>query len=140
MELCQQRRRNTALNGDNDIFDVLLEQDAKEKFRIEERSRYSANSRASYRKNDAWAIFLEDLDLKSGWLNEAEFKDKYRMTCSSFWLIVDLMKDHTVFQSKWRRQAPVEHHLMPLLCFLGREGNGMSDRKVAQCSNLEKGP
>ena len=129
MDLRQQRRRNTALTGDDDIFDVLLEQDAKKKFRIEERSRYSADSRAYYRRGAVSAIFTEDLDLESGWLNDAEFKDKYRMTRSSFWLIVDLIKDHAVFRSKWRRQAPVKHQLMTLLCFLGTEGNGMSDRR-----------
>ena len=63
LDLRQQRRRNTALNGEDDIFDALLEQDAKEKFRTEERSRYSADSRASYRKGAASAIFSEDLDL-----------------------------------------------------------------------------
>ncbi len=139
MDLRQQRRRNTALNGDDDIFDVLLEQDAKKKFRIEERSRYSADSRASYRRGAASAIFTEDLDLESGWLNDAEFKDKYRMTRSSFWLIVDLIKDHAVFRSKWRRQAPVEHQLMTLLCFLGTEGNGMSDRRGRSVFRLGKG-
>jgi hypothetical protein len=86
MDLRQQRRQNTALNGDGHIFDVLLEQDAKEKFQIEERSRYSADSRASYPKGATSAIFSEDLDLKSGWLNEAEFKDKYRMHDSLFFL------------------------------------------------------
>ncbi len=44
-------------------------------------------------------------------------------------LIVDLIKDHKVFQSKKKQQAPVEHQLMTLLCFLGTEGNGMSDRR-----------
>jgi hypothetical protein len=61
------------------------------------------------------------------------------MTRSSFWLIVDLIKDHTVFQSKWRRQAPVEHQLMTLLCFLGTEGNGMGDRRGRSVFRLGKG-
>ena len=85
------------------------------------------------------AIFQEDLDLKSSWLNEAEFKDKSRMTRSSFWLIVELIKDHRVFHSNKRRQAPVEHQLMTLLCFLGTEGNGMSDRKGRSVFRLGKG-
>jgi hypothetical protein len=82
---------------------------------------------------------LEDLNKDSPWLNEAEFKDKYRMTRSSFWLIVDLIKDHEVFESKKKQQAPVEHQLMTLLCFLGVEGNGMSDRKGRSVFRAGKG-
>jgi hypothetical protein len=48
MGLRQQQRQNTAFGGEDDIFDVLLEQDAKEKFQIEERFWYSADLRAKY--------------------------------------------------------------------------------------------
>ncbi len=52
------------------------------------------------------------------------------MTCSSVWLIVDLIKEHGVFQGGGRRkQALVEHQLLMLLCFLGMEGNSMSNWK-----------
>jgi hypothetical protein len=122
-----------------DIFDVLLEQEAKEQFLVEESSRYSTDSRAKYRDGVASAVFLEDLNEDSPWLNDAEFKDKYRMTRSSFWLIVDLIKEHKVFQSKKKQQAPVEHQLMALLCFLGVEGNGMSDRKGRSVFRTGKG-
>jgi hypothetical protein len=43
------------------IFDVVLEADTKNQFRIEERSRYSTDSRMQYRDGDAAAIFKEDL-------------------------------------------------------------------------------
>ena len=122
-----------------DIFDVLLEQEAKEQFLVEESSRYSTDSRAKYGYGVASAVFLEDLNEDSPWLNDAEFKDKYRMTRSSFWLIVDLIKEHKVFQSKKKQQAPVEHQLMALLCFLGVEGNGMSDRKGRSVFRTGKG-
>ena len=122
-----------------DIFDVLIEQEAKKQFRIEEHSRYSTGSRAKYRDGDASAIFEEDLKEESPWLNDAEFKDKYRLTRSSFWLIVALIKHHPVFQSTKRKQAPVEHQLMTLLCFLGTEGNGMSDRKGHSVFRAGKG-
>jgi hypothetical protein len=68
-----------------------------------------------YRDGDASAIFEEDLKEDSPWLNDAKFKDKYRLTCSSFWLIVELIKLHPIFQSKKKKQAPVEHQLMTLL-------------------------
>jgi hypothetical protein len=127
------------------IFDVLQEQEAKRQFRIEERLRYSTCSRVKYRMGVASAIFEEDLREREDaeehepWLNDAEFKDKYRLTRSSFWLIVDLIKDHPVFQSKFRKQAPVEHQLLTLLCFLGMEGNGMSDRKGRSVFRAAKG-
>jgi hypothetical protein len=111
------------------IFDVLLEADANKKFQIEECLRYSTDLRVQYQDGDATVIFNEDLKEDSPWLNNAEFKDKYRMTCLSFWLIVDLINNHLVFQSMKRKQAPIDHQLMMLLCFLGTEGNGMSNRK-----------
>jgi hypothetical protein len=122
-----------------DIFDVLLEEEAKCQFKVEEASRFSRDSRINYRDGIASAVFLEDLNEDSSWLNDAEFKDKYRMTRSSFWLIVELIKDHPVFQSKRKKQAPVEHQLMILLCFLGTEGNGMSDRKGRSLFRMGKG-
>jgi hypothetical protein len=113
-----------------DIFDVLVEQEAKKQFQIEEHcSRYSTGFRAKYRDGDASAIFEKDLKEESPWLNDADFKDKYCLTHSCFWLIVALIEDHPVFQIMKRKQAPVEHQLMMLLCFLGTEGNGMSNRK-----------
>ena len=61
------------------------------------------------------------------------------MTRSSFWLIVGIIKDHPVFKEGLRKQAPVEHQLMMLLCFLGTEGNGMSDQKGRSVFRLGKG-
>jgi hypothetical protein len=86
------------------------------------------------------ALYVEDLNKDSAWLNNTEFKDKYRMTRSSLWLIVGLIKDHQVFHSRGnKKQAPVEHQLMTLLCFLGTEGNGMSDRKGCSVFRVSKG-
>ena len=121
-----------------DLTDVMLEQEAKCRFRLEEASRYS--TRGKYRNGDASTIFEEDLKEDPPWLNDAEFKDKYRMTRSSFRLLVDLIKDHRVFKGGPRRQqAPVEHQLMTLLCFLGTEGNGMSNRKGRSLFRVSKG-
>jgi hypothetical protein len=93
-----------------------------------------------YQDRDASAIFKEDLREDSPWLNDAEFKDKYHMTHSSFWLIVDLIFiDHPIFQSMKRKQAPAEHQLMTILCFVGMEGNGMSDWKGRSVFHAGKG-
>ena len=123
-----------------DTMDLLLEDKAKRKFRSKERSRYLKGARnGSYRSGGASAVFDEDLNEEAPWLNDAEFKDKYRMTRFSFWLIVDLIKDHDVFVSKTRKQAPVTHQLMTLLCFLGTEGNGMSNWRGRSLFRTSKG-
>jgi hypothetical protein len=112
-----------------DTMDLLLEDEARRNFKKEERSRYSREARVTYRNGRASTIFLEDLNQESPWLNHAEFKDKYRMTRATFWVIVGLIEGHPVFESQTRKQAPVAHQLMTLLCFLGTEGNGMSNQK-----------
>jgi hypothetical protein len=122
-----------------DLFDVLAEHEAKCQFKVEVSSRYSTTSRATYRNGFASRFFWEDLNEDPPWLNDAEFKDKYQMTCCSFWLIVDLIKDHDVFKSPRKPMAPVAHQLMTLLCFLGMEGNGMSNRKARSVFRAGKG-
>jgi hypothetical protein len=99
-----------------DILDMLQEEEAKRQFQIEERSRYSTCSREKYQEGVASVVFKEDLreddsEEHEPWLNDAKFKDRYRLTRSSFWLIVDFIKHHPVFQSKFRKQAPVQHQL-----------------------------
>ena len=128
------------LLGDDpfDLVDVLLERRVKRKYQVEENLRYSAESRPSYWNGLASAVFREDLKEDSPWLNAAEFKCKYQMTRSSCWLIVGLIKDHQVFKGGRRKQAPVEHQLMTLLCFLGTEGTGMSNRRGRSVFRLGK--
>jgi hypothetical protein len=84
-------------------------------------------------------VFWEDLNEDSPWLNGTEFKDKYRMTRSPFWLIVDMIRNHDIFKSPRKPQALVMHQLMMLLCFLGTEGNNMSDRKGRYVFRAGKG-
>jgi hypothetical protein len=117
----------------------MLEEDAKRKYQIKEGLRYSTFSGVNYCKGCASAVCQEDLNKDSHWLNAAEFKCKHRMTRSTFWVIVGLIKDHPVFQGGKRKQVPVEHQLMMLLCFLGTEGNGMSNRRGRSVFRLGKG-
>jgi hypothetical protein len=105
MNLHQWRLFKFAVREDHfNVFDVLLKQEAKYQFQIEQcYSYYLAGSGAKYCNSVTLAVFLEDLNKDSASLNDAEFKDKYRMTQrSSFWLIVDKIKDHRVFESKKR--------------------------------------
>jgi hypothetical protein len=53
---------------------------------------------------------------------------------------VELIKDHEIFKGgKKKKQAHVEHQLMTLLCFLGTEGNGMSNQKGRSLFHIGKG-
>jgi hypothetical protein len=55
-------------------------------------------------------------------------------------LIVELIKDHEIFKGRGKKkQAPVEHQLMTLLCFLGMEGSRMSNRKGRSLFRAGKG-
>jgi hypothetical protein len=79
MNLHQWRLLKFAVGEDPfNIFYVQLEQEGKYQFQIEELHSYSAGSRANYHDDAA-----------------------------SFWLIVDQIKDHRVFKSKKRQQAPL---------------------------------
>jgi hypothetical protein len=92
-----------------------------------------------YQDGDAAEIFKEDLREAFPCLNDANFKDKYHMTRSSFWFIVDIMNNYPVFQSTKRKQAPVNHQIMTLLCFLGTEENGMNNQKGCSVFRVGKG-
>ena len=62
------------------LEDVLLEEEAKRRYKIEESSRYLTVSRLNYRNGNSSVVYLEDLNEDNQWLNEAEFKDKYTNT------------------------------------------------------------
>ena len=98
--------------------------------------RYSRN-----RKGKSRLIFKEDLqekpaeeeesssgsEEKQPWLNDSEFLQKYRMSRSGFHRLVELIKDHPIFSSKFRQQAPVAYQLMVWLKYAGTEGSGSSN-------------
>ena len=71
-----------------------------------------------------------NVDLFQQWMNEEEFKRKYRCSRKSFWRIVSCIENHPVFSSGdgTKQQAPVSHQLLCLLHFLGMEGNGASNQ------------
>jgi hypothetical protein len=95
------------------------------------KSRYST-SRKRYRKYSNQQF---DDDLKEGdvaFLNDDEFLKKYRMSRKSFELLISMIQNHPVFQSKsrGRKQEPVAHQLMVLLKYLGMEGDGSSNHNL----------
>jgi hypothetical protein len=70
--------------------------------------------------------FEDDLHVNedgSHWLNDAEFKRKYRCTRATLDKITTTIEDNPVFAggSRGTKQIPVKHQLMVLLQFLGQE-------------------
>eukprot|EP00978_Attheya_sp_CCMP212_P013581 scaffold34094_cov42-Attheya_sp.AAC.3 len=94
--------------------------------------------RNKYRRGKSEAIFHRDLNINQTeeqlpWLNDDEFLEKYRMHRSSFWELVDRIKDHSIFQKKAKQkkmQAPVAHQLLVLLHYLGTSGSGASNPRI----------
>lgn len=75
--------------------------------------------------------------LYGDFLNQSEFKAKYRMERAQFWKLVEMIKDHSAFEksANGRNQAPVEHQLLALLFYLGNEGlTGKIQRFALKCS------
>ena len=96
------------------------------------KSRYSVKRK--YRKSPMESIFEEDLRLSedgSHWLNDLEFKRKYRCSRDTLDRIVEEIKTHDVFKKGKRgsRQMPVKYQLMTLLHFFGCEGESNSTQR-----------
>jgi hypothetical protein len=78
---------------------------------------------------------LHDTEDGSHWLNDDEFKRKYRVTCQTLDKnkITAVIEDNDVFSEGPRgpKQIPIKHQLMVLLQFLGKEGEtNESQRQV----------
>jgi hypothetical protein len=52
------------------------------------------------------------------WLSDDEFLQKYRVSRRGFQAILDLIKDHPVFESKTKTMAPPNYQLMVFLSML----------------------
>ena len=91
-----------------------------------------------YRKSMGKDIFERDLKEENNldgtppWLSDEEFLEKYRLHRESFKKLVEMIRDHPVFQEKGKgkKQAPVEHQLLCLLHYLGTSGSGASNPRM----------
>ncbi|KAL7522097.1 hypothetical protein ACHAWX_007245, partial [Stephanocyclus meneghinianus] len=63
------------------------------------------------------------------WMNDVEFKRKYRCSCPVLDKIVQKIKPSDVLKRGARGPAPtkVKHQLMLLLQFLGKEGESINE-------------
>jgi hypothetical protein len=79
-------------------------------------------------------IFEDDLRVSEDgthWLNDFEFKRKYRWSRDALDRIAGEIETHDVFKKgkRGRRQMPVKHQLMTLLHFFGCEGESNSTQR-----------
>ena len=64
---------------------------------------------------------------KPYWLNEDEFRQRYRMNRGSFEAVLDSIKENSIFVSVGKRkQRPVGHQLAVYMRFIGNSGTGSS--------------
>jgi hypothetical protein len=100
--------------------------------RIVER-RYSVERK--HRKSPLESIFDDNLsESEDGthWLNELEFKQKYRCSRDALDRITEEIKTHNIFKKGRRgrqQQMSVKHQLMTLLHFFGCEGESNSTQR-----------
>ena len=99
-----------------------------------------------YRKGYKDEIFQRHFNVtvdengQNPWLSDLEFKELYRMSRTSFWHIVGLIKDHEVFKRKgMKRQAPVEYQFGVFMCYLGRQGSGVSNPTLRNMFGIGRG-
>lgn len=96
------------------------------------KSRYS--QKRTYRKSKLQDIFEDDLfvsDDGNHWLNDNEFKRKYRCSREALDKITAKIEGNDVFKKGTRgpNQLPVKHQLMCLLHFLGQEGESNAGQR-----------
>ena len=79
-------------------------------------------------------VFEDDLRVNEDgthWLNDREFKHKYRMSRDMLDPVTKEIEGHDIFKKGKRgaRQRPVKHQLMILLQFLGKEGESNNSQR-----------
>lgn len=95
-------------------------------------SRYSVERK--HRKSPLESIFDDDLRESADgthWMNDIEFKQKYRCSRDALDRITEEIKTHDVFKKgkRGRRQMSVKHQLMTLLHFFGCEAESNSTQR-----------
>lgn len=125
VRLLDDKHKKTFNTDDPDPISFLFIRACRQFNRIKN-TRYF-KQRGSYRRSEH-NEFEEDLrvsDDGSHWLNDEEFKRRYRVSRESLDRITSLIESHDVFQPRkfGRKQRPVKHQLMMLLHFLGQEGH-----------------
>jgi hypothetical protein len=84
------------------------------------------------------------------WLNSTDFKEKYRMSHTSFEKLAKLIEDHPIFKNQpfperrrirggGKKQSPPRHQLACFLKYIGTEGSGCSNAGMRQVFRFGRG-
>ena len=66
---------------------------------------------------------------------DTEFFFHFQMSQEKFWMLLNLIQDHTVFKRKpdgKQRPGPASHQLLVLLKYYGSHGNSASDKSLSR--------
>ena len=89
-------------------------------------------------------LYLQHESTHRDALKDSEFLFHFRVCRQSFWELVDLIKDHSVFQrsssdSRGPAPKPASHQLLVLLKYYGSEGNGASSKALGNFFGIGAG-
>ena len=122
------------IGGDLDLGDPTLLSYLQARFRFHQTSGRRYFKTRTHRKSSLQSIFEDDLrecEDDTHWMNDVEFKRKYRCSRPVLDKIVQKIETSDVFKRGARgpAQAPVKHQLMLLLHFLGKEGESNESQR-----------
>ena len=117
----------SGIGGDLDLEDPTLLSYLQARFCFHQTSGRRYFKTRIHRKSALQNIFEDDLwecEDDTHWMNDVEFKRKYRCSRPVLDIIVQKIETSDVFKRGGRgpAQIPVKHQLMLLLHFLGKEG------------------
>ena len=97
--------------------------------------------RKKYRKKTKTFDMEDALSLNSINFNDEEFLSHFRITHSSFFLLLDVMKERRAFNrvSKNKKQRPVAYQLLVFLYRIGKEGTSGGSMDVSAFFGIGKG-
>ena len=112
------------VEGDVDITSI-------EEFRVAESSRYMFCSQ-TYQMGHGNVLLSTELELvrmlesDQRWLNDAEFLQKYRMSCSSLNIFASKIENYPVFHTNMAKpQTAPKYQLACFLLYIGLYGSGV---------------
>jgi len=158
-KVCRERlsfRQQREALSDNDSLEDAVDADIAAAFQQacsiryhQKRGPYRKASDATFYTDFGWLLRREqgesedEPDGEPPWLNEDEFRQKYRMSKDAFSELYNLIKDDVVFRRhpfrRGRKPAHPAFQLAVLLKFLGTEGSGNSNPELRNVFRIGRG-
>ena len=125
-------------DDDNDSFDEMNYHLQQSILRRMQTSRFLFRSK-KYRKRTIFD-FEDALSYESNEYNDDEFLFLFRVRRATFFNLLDMIKDDSIFKKKkYKQSRPASHQLLVFLYRIGREGVGASLSALSAFFKLGKG-